>query len=128
MEAATKKHEAIETDIAAYEERVQAVLAVARELEAENYHDIKRITARKDNVIRLWEYLLELLKARRQRLEMNLGLQRVFQEMLHIMDWMDEMKVGREGGGWRFKGWECEGLTEAGGNISYHSYHIWGDG
>uniref|UniRef100_UPI003AAF66A3 spectrin beta chain, non-erythrocytic 1 isoform X4 n=1 Tax=Centroberyx gerrardi TaxID=166262 RepID=UPI003AAF66A3 len=93
VEAATKKHEAIETDIAAYEERVQAVVAVARELEAESYHDIKRITARKDNVIRLWEYLLELLKARRQRLEMNLGLQRVFQEMLYIMDWMDEMKM-----------------------------------
>uniref|UniRef100_A0A8B9KSC5 Spectrin beta chain n=1 Tax=Astyanax mexicanus TaxID=7994 RepID=A0A8B9KSC5_ASTMX len=93
VEAATKKHEAIETDIAAYEERVQAVVSVARELEAENYHDIKRITARKDNVLRLWEYLLELLKARRQRLEMNLGLQRVFQEMLYIMDWMDEMKM-----------------------------------
>uniref|UniRef100_A0A8D3D7M4 Spectrin beta chain n=1 Tax=Scophthalmus maximus TaxID=52904 RepID=A0A8D3D7M4_SCOMX len=93
VEAATKKHEAIETDISAYEERVQAVLAVAKELEAENYHDIKRVTARKDNVIRLWEYLLELLKARRLRLELNLGLQRVFQEMLYIMDWMDEMKM-----------------------------------
>lgn len=97
MEAATKKHEAIETDIAAYEERVQAVVAVAKELEAENYHDIKRIAARKDNVLRLWEYLLELLKARRQRLEMNLGVQRVFQEMLYIMDWMDEMKVKKTG-------------------------------
>lgn len=96
VEAATKKHEAIETDIAAYEERVLAVVAVARELETENYHDIKRIAARKDNVLRLWEYLLELLKARRQRLEMNLGLQRVFQEMLYIMDWMDEMKVSEE--------------------------------
>ncbi|KAL2086658.1 hypothetical protein ACEWY4_017717 [Coilia grayii] len=93
VEAATKKHEAIETDIAAYEERVQAVVAVATELEAENYHDIKRINARRDNVLRLWEYLLELLKARRHRLEMNLGLQRVFQEMLYIMDWMDEMKM-----------------------------------
>ncbi|XP_077781564.1 spectrin beta chain, non-erythrocytic 1 isoform X1 [Podarcis muralis] len=93
VEAATKKHEAIETDIAAYEERVQAVVAVAKELEAENYHDIKRITARKDNIFRLWEYLLELLRARRQRLEMNLGLQKIFQEMLYIMDWMDEMKV-----------------------------------
>ncbi|XP_060720372.1 spectrin beta chain, non-erythrocytic 1-like isoform X2 [Tachysurus vachellii] len=93
VEAATKKHEAIETDIAAYEERVQVVVAVASELEAENYHDIKRITVRKDNVLRLWGYLLELLRARRQRLELNLGLQRVFQEMLYIMDWMDEMKM-----------------------------------
>uniref|UniRef100_A0A8C5BCY3 Spectrin beta chain n=1 Tax=Gadus morhua TaxID=8049 RepID=A0A8C5BCY3_GADMO len=93
VEAATKKHEAIETDIAAYEERVKAVVSVARELEAESYHDLKRVSARKDNVLRLWEYLLELLKARRQRLELTLGLQHVFQEMLHIMDWMDEMKM-----------------------------------
>uniref|UniRef100_A0A4W4FRX9 Spectrin beta chain n=1 Tax=Electrophorus electricus TaxID=8005 RepID=A0A4W4FRX9_ELEEL len=93
VEAATKKHEAIETDISAYEERVQVVVAVAGELEVEGYHDIKRIAARRDNVLRLWDYLLELLKARRQRLELNLGLQRVFQEMLYIMDWMDEMKM-----------------------------------
>ena len=46
VEAATKKHEAIETDIHAYEERVQAVVAVARELENESYHDIDRINAR----------------------------------------------------------------------------------
>ena len=46
VEAATKKHEAIETDIYAYEERVQAVISVAYELEQENYHDIERINAR----------------------------------------------------------------------------------
>ncbi|PSN56235.1 Spectrin beta chain [Blattella germanica] len=45
VEAAAKKHEAIETDIFAYEERVQAVVAVSQELEAENYHDIDRINA-----------------------------------------------------------------------------------
>ena len=46
VEAACKKHEAIETDIFAYEERVQAVVSVAYELEQENYHDIDRINAR----------------------------------------------------------------------------------
>nr|XP_013802206.1 PREDICTED: spectrin beta chain, erythrocytic isoform X2 [Apteryx mantelli mantelli] len=93
VEAAKKKHEAIETDTAAYKERVQAIKAVAKELEAENYHDIKRINGRKDNILRLWEYLLELLHARRQRLEMNLTLQHLFQEMLHSIDWMDEIKA-----------------------------------
>lgn len=93
MEAATKKHEAIETDINAYEERVQAVVAVAYELEQENYHDIERINARKENVLRLWNYLLELLKARRSRLELSLQIQRIFQEMLYILDWMDEIKL-----------------------------------
>ncbi|XP_062431896.1 spectrin beta chain, erythrocytic isoform X2 [Rhea pennata] len=93
VEAAKKKHEAIETDTAAYKERVQAIEAVAKELEVENYHDIKRINGRKDNILRLWEYLLELLHARRQRLEMNLTLQHLFQEMLHSIDWMDEIKA-----------------------------------
>lgn len=79
VEAAAKKHEAIETDILAYEERVQAVVSVAQELEAENYHDIDRINARKDNVLRLWNYLLELLRARRMRLELSLQLQQNFQ-------------------------------------------------
>ncbi|XP_036397627.1 spectrin beta chain, erythrocytic [Megalops cyprinoides] len=93
VEAAKKKHDAIETDIAAYEERIQALVAVSRELESEKYHDTKRINARKDNILRLWDYLLELLKARRGRMEKNLTLQRIFQEMLHIINWMDEMKA-----------------------------------
>lgn len=52
VEAATKKHEAIETDINAYEERVQAVVSVCFELEQEKYNDVERITARCDN--KLW--------------------------------------------------------------------------
>ncbi|OCT68624.1 spectrin beta chain, erythrocytic [Xenopus laevis] len=94
VEAAKKKHEAIETDIYAYEERIQAIVNVAKELENERYHDIRRISARKDNIVRLWQYLLEILNARRNRLNMTLELQTLFQEMLHIVNWMDEIKVG----------------------------------
>jgi len=92
VEAAAKKHEAIETDIFAYEERVQAVVGVAKELEAERYHDVARILARRDNVLRLWNFLLELLRLRRMRLELSLQLQQNFQEMLYILDSMEEMK------------------------------------
>ncbi|XP_053457041.1 spectrin beta chain, erythrocytic [Nycticebus coucang] len=93
VEAAKKKHEAIETDTAAYEERVRALEDLAQELEKENYHDQKRITARRDNILRLWSYLQELLRARRQRLETTLALQKLFQDMLHSIDWMDEIKA-----------------------------------
>ncbi|XP_032388646.1 spectrin family protein isoform X2 [Etheostoma spectabile] len=92
VEAATRKHEAIETDIGAYWERVAAVEAVAKELEAERYHDVRRVIARRDNVLRLWEYLKELLAARRERLNAHRDLQRLFEEMRYIMDWMAEMK------------------------------------
>ena len=50
VEAATKKHEAIKTDITANEEWVQAVVSVCHELEQENYYDINRIIARKVGV------------------------------------------------------------------------------
>uniref|UniRef100_A0AAY4D553 Spectrin beta chain n=1 Tax=Denticeps clupeoides TaxID=299321 RepID=A0AAY4D553_9TELE len=92
VEAATRKHEAIETDIVAYGGRVTAVEAVARELEAESYHDVRRVLARRDNVLRLWEYLKELLAARRERLQAHRDLQRLLQEMRYIMDWMGDMK------------------------------------
>ncbi|KAM3919502.1 spectrin beta chain, erythrocytic isoform 1-T2 [Leptodactylus fuscus] len=94
VEASKKKHEAIETDIFAYEGRIQAIVNVAKELENENYHDIKRINARKDNIVRLWQYLLERLRDRRQRLNMNVELQVLFQDMLHTVTWMDDMKNG----------------------------------
>ena len=93
VEAASKKHEAIETDIFAYEERVQVVVQVAQELESENYHDIDRINSRKDNVLRLWSYLLELLRNRRARLESCMQVQQSFQEMAYILDNMEELKA-----------------------------------
>ncbi|XP_037652637.1 spectrin beta chain, erythrocytic isoform X2 [Sebastes umbrosus] len=93
VEAAKKKHDAIETDISAYEERIQVLVDISKELESERYHDAKRIDVRKDNVLRLWDYLQELLKARRARLDKNLTLQRIFQEMLYIISWMDDMKA-----------------------------------
>ncbi|GAV05346.1 hypothetical protein RvY_15494 [Ramazzottius varieornatus] len=93
VDAASKKHEAIETDIFAYEERVQAVISVAEELEQENYHDIQRINTRKDNVLRLWNYLLELLRARRQRLDVSLEMHKTFLEMLQVAQSMEELKT-----------------------------------
>lgn len=84
VEAASKKHEAIETDILAYEDRVQAVVSVANELQQENYHDSDRIIARKENVIKLWNYLTELLSNRRMRLEKCMTLQHIFHEMQYL--------------------------------------------
>lgn len=44
-------------------------------------------------MLELWERLLELLRGRRARLELNVELQQMFQEMLSLVDWMEEMKV-----------------------------------
>lgn len=94
VEAAMKKHEAIEADIAAYEERVQGVAELAQALASEGYYDARRVAAQRDSVLRQWALLTGLVGARRTRLEQNLALQKVFQEMVYMVDWMEEMQVG----------------------------------
>ncbi|XP_043918071.1 spectrin beta chain, non-erythrocytic 1-like [Protopterus annectens] len=93
VEAAMKKHEAIEADVSSYQERIQVILDLAVEMETENYYDIKRINAKKNNILRQWNMLKELLSARRGRLELNLSLQKIFQEMVYMIDWMEDMQV-----------------------------------
>lgn len=88
-----KKHEAIEADISSYQERIQVVVELALEMESEGYYDTKRISAQKDNILRQWGLLTELVRARRARLEQNLALQKIFQEMVYMIDWMEEMQV-----------------------------------
>ena len=53
MEAAKKKHEAIQTDIKAYESRVKTVVDMANSLETEQYWGIDRIKEDLDKVRRL---------------------------------------------------------------------------
>uniref|UniRef100_A0A672SY17 Spectrin, beta, non-erythrocytic 4b n=1 Tax=Sinocyclocheilus grahami TaxID=75366 RepID=A0A672SY17_SINGR len=94
VEAAMKKHEAIEADILSYEERISVVVELANEIESEGYYDIRRILARKENILGQWSLLKELVVGRKARLEKNLALQKTFQEMVYMIDWMEEMQVG----------------------------------
>uniref|UniRef100_A0A8C6YEN6 Calponin-homology (CH) domain-containing protein n=1 Tax=Naja naja TaxID=35670 RepID=A0A8C6YEN6_NAJNA len=93
VEAAMKKHEAIEADISSYQERIQVVLELAQEVESEGYYDSRRIIAQKDNILRQWGLLTELVSARRTRLEQNVTLQKIFQEMVYMIDWMEDLQV-----------------------------------
>ncbi|CAF1060614.1 unnamed protein product [Rotaria sp. Silwood1] len=101
VEAAFKKQEAIQTDIAAFEERLQNIMAIANELKTEDYHDYSTIEARKKNVEMHWEYLISLVTKRRQCLELAYNLQRVFQEMQYIFEWISDLK-------WRLKSDDIE--------------------
>ncbi|XP_056466368.1 spectrin beta chain, non-erythrocytic 1-like [Gadus chalcogrammus] len=90
VEAAMKKHEAIEADIASYEDRIGVVVELAGEMEAEGYYDIRRILARKENILGQWGLLKELVVGRKARLEQNLALQKTFQDMVYMIDWMED--------------------------------------
>ncbi|KAM6959480.1 LOW QUALITY PROTEIN: spectrin beta chain, non-erythrocytic 4 [Aplochiton taeniatus] len=93
VEAAMKKHEAIEADIASYEERISVVVELAGEMETEGYYDTRRIAARKENILGQWSLLKELVVGRKTRLEKNLALQKTFQDMVYMIDWMEDTQV-----------------------------------
>ena len=63
---------------------------------------------RRDNVTRLWDQLNEMLKTRRDCLSETLKLYRVFQEMIYVLDWIEEVKtrLSVEDVGKHFKGVE----------------------
>jgi len=64
VDAATQKHEALENEIASFEERVRGVVDVADELENEGYEFTERILERKEEVVQNWNHLYNLLKDR----------------------------------------------------------------
>ncbi|XP_040550177.1 spectrin beta chain, non-erythrocytic 2 isoform X2, partial [Gallus gallus] len=93
VEAAVRKHEAMETDMAAYRGRVEAVSAAAEELEAERYHDVRRVMERRKNVGRLWDILRRSVEERRERLLLHVELQGVLRDLQHLAGWMEEMEA-----------------------------------
>lgn len=112
VDAAFKKQEAIQTDIGAYENRVRNVCDIAQVLEEENYHDFDKINATKRNVLMLWNYLLELVQARRQRLETCLNLHRIFQDISLINDCLNDFKLRLQSDDYGKHSMGCENLIE----------------
>ena len=77
----------------AYEERIETVQELAKEIEAQQYYDAEAVNNKKDEIIILWHQLLKLLSGRSSRLQKHLQLHRIFQEKEYILVWMEEVKV-----------------------------------
>ncbi|KXJ17767.1 alpha-actinin-1 [Exaiptasia diaphana] len=67
--AMKKKHEAFETDLAAHQDRVEQINAIAEELASLEYSKIDEVQKRRQNICQNWDYLGELTMARLQKLE-----------------------------------------------------------
>ncbi|XP_022658271.1 alpha-actinin isoform X2 [Varroa destructor] len=69
MKAMKKKHEAFESDLAAHQDRVEQIAAIARELNALGYHDVASINSRCKRICDQWDRLGALTAKRRQALD-----------------------------------------------------------
>jgi len=69
LKALKKKHEAFESDLAAHQERVEQIAAIAQELNSLDYHDAATINARCQRICDQWDRLGTYTTQRRNQLD-----------------------------------------------------------
>uniref|UniRef100_A0A8C4QWD6 Actinin alpha 3a n=1 Tax=Eptatretus burgeri TaxID=7764 RepID=A0A8C4QWD6_EPTBU len=69
IKALMKKHEAFESDLAAHQDRVEQIAAIAQELNELDYHDAASVNARCQAICDQWDSLGTLTQKRREALE-----------------------------------------------------------
>ncbi|GLH16162.1 Alpha-actinin, sarcomeric [Gryllus bimaculatus] len=65
LKALKKKHEAFESDLAAHQDRVEQIAAIAQELNTLEYHDAASVNARCQRICDQWDRLGSLTQRRR---------------------------------------------------------------
>ncbi|XP_051162793.1 alpha-actinin, sarcomeric isoform X2 [Leptopilina boulardi] len=69
LKALKKKHEAFESDLAAHQDRVEQIAAIAQELNTLEYHDSASVNSRCQRICDQWDRLGTLTQRRRQALD-----------------------------------------------------------
>uniref|UniRef100_A0A3Q3BDD3 Actinin alpha 3b n=1 Tax=Kryptolebias marmoratus TaxID=37003 RepID=A0A3Q3BDD3_KRYMA len=69
IRALMRKHEAFESDLAAHQDRVEQIAAIAQELNELDYHDSATVNARCQGICDQWDNLGTLTQKRRDALE-----------------------------------------------------------
>ncbi|XP_063538779.1 alpha-actinin, sarcomeric [Cydia strobilella] len=83
IKALKKKHEAFESDLAAHQDRVEQIAAIAQELNTLEYHEVGSVNARCQRICSQWDRLGALTQRRRQALD---DAERVLEQidLLHL--------------------------------------------
>ncbi|XP_075927646.1 alpha-actinin-1 isoform X1 [Petromyzon marinus] len=69
LKALLRKHEAFESDLAAHQDRVEQIAAIAQELNELDYHDVASVNARCQDICAEWDKLGDLTQRRKDTLE-----------------------------------------------------------
>uniref|UniRef100_UPI003AAC2983 alpha-actinin-4 isoform X9 n=1 Tax=Centroberyx gerrardi TaxID=166262 RepID=UPI003AAC2983 len=69
VKALLRKHEAFESDLAAHQDRVEQIAAIAQELNELDYYDSPSVNARCQKICDQWDALGSLTQSRRESLE-----------------------------------------------------------
>ncbi|XP_041738805.1 alpha-actinin-2 isoform X3 [Coregonus clupeaformis] len=69
VRALLRKHESFESDLAAHQDRVEQIAAIAQELNELDYHGVAAVNQRCQSICDLWDQLGTLTQKRREALE-----------------------------------------------------------
>ncbi|XP_035987442.1 alpha-actinin-4 isoform X5 [Fundulus heteroclitus] len=69
VKALLRKHEAFESDLAAHQDRVEQIAAIAQELNELDYYDAASVNARCEKICEQWDILGSLTHGRKESLE-----------------------------------------------------------
>uniref|UniRef100_A0A674EEA1 Actinin, alpha 2b n=1 Tax=Salmo trutta TaxID=8032 RepID=A0A674EEA1_SALTR len=69
VRALLRKHEAFESDLAAHQDRVEQIAAIAQELNELDYHGVAAVNQRCQSICDLWDQLGTLTQKRREAVE-----------------------------------------------------------
>ena len=83
-EAALKKHEALETDVCAYADRIQGIHEIASELQQSCFYNIENVLKAREKVEYMWQQLLTKMSERFKKLEGRMHLFKRFSEIDHL--------------------------------------------
>ncbi|KAJ4949585.1 hypothetical protein JOQ06_021095 [Pogonophryne albipinna] len=86
IRALMRKHEAFESDLAAHQDRVEQIAAIAQELNELDYHDAASVNARCQGICDQWDNLGTLTQKRRDALELYLEFAK---RAAPFNNWMD---------------------------------------
>uniref|UniRef100_A0A4W3K4J2 Actinin, alpha 4 n=1 Tax=Callorhinchus milii TaxID=7868 RepID=A0A4W3K4J2_CALMI len=81
IKALLKKHEAFESDLAAHQDRVEQIAAIAQELNDLDYYDSPNVNARCQTICDHWDTLGALTQNRREALERTEKLQETIDQL-----------------------------------------------
>ncbi|KAJ8777558.1 hypothetical protein J1605_014448 [Eschrichtius robustus] len=73
IKALIRKHEAFESDLAAHQDRVEQIAAIAQELNELDYYDSHNVNTRCQKICDQWDALGSLTHSRREALEVRRG-------------------------------------------------------
>ena len=93
VQALQRKHEGVERDLAALEDKVQMLAQESEKLASTHPEHAEQINAKQEEIWQNWNDLIEKAKLRKQKLDESYFLHRFLADFRDLTSWINDMKA-----------------------------------